>query len=236
MQVVDIITRHPNHDVIIGIDTLGKEDLLLHISQALGTKIWVWPERLQIMHLLGFDDIFTTNSNLTRVRAVPRYSFTFDTLESLNTIHPTIGIMPSGLPWDSKIFNNDDKLHQYAYPVLYSEHSCFSELQEFMKLVQPSIVTGIVSSSFCYINPRHYFSRLNNFNYEKAESLKGNRNKSFLRPTGSNRLKVRKEGKFKIAGLSFHRGRVAIMRKERRGAKIAETDALCTSKLNVKMG
>nr|CAD1829411.1 unnamed protein product [Ananas comosus var. bracteatus] len=94
MQVVDIITRHPNHDVIIGIDTLGKEDLLLHISQALGTKIWVWPERLQIMHLLGFDDIFTTNSNLTRVRAVPRYSFTFDTLEALNTIHPTIGIMP----------------------------------------------------------------------------------------------------------------------------------------------
>nr|CAD1829294.1 unnamed protein product [Ananas comosus var. bracteatus] len=31
-------------------------------------------------------------------------------------------------------------------------------------------------------------------------------------------------------------GRVAIMRKERRGAKIAETDALCTSKLNVKIG
>lgn len=66
--------------------------------------------------------------------------------------------------------------------------------------------------------------------------LKGNQNKSFVRWKDSNRLKVRKEGKFKIAGLSFHRGRVAIIRKERRGAKIAETIALCTSKLNVKIG
>nr|DAD23114.1 TPA_asm: hypothetical protein HUJ06_024577 [Nelumbo nucifera] len=37
-QVVDIIESHPEHDIIIGIDTLGKEDLLLHISRTLKTK------------------------------------------------------------------------------------------------------------------------------------------------------------------------------------------------------
>lgn len=62
-------------------------------------KIWVWPERLQTMHLLGFHNIFTTKTSLTRVRAVPRYSFSINTLEGLNTVRPTIGIMPSGLPW-----------------------------------------------------------------------------------------------------------------------------------------
>jgi DNA cross-link repair 1B protein len=36
------------------------------------------------MHLLGFHDTFTTKTSLTRVRAVPRYSFSVETLEGLN--------------------------------------------------------------------------------------------------------------------------------------------------------
>ena len=62
------------------------------------------------MHLLGFHDIFTTKTSLTRVRAVPRYSFSVETLEGLNTMHPTIGIMPSGLPWVVRPLENGDKL------------------------------------------------------------------------------------------------------------------------------
>ena len=38
-QVVDIIKSHPDHDIIIGIDSLGKEDLLLHISRMLNIKV-----------------------------------------------------------------------------------------------------------------------------------------------------------------------------------------------------
>ncbi|XP_048327462.2 G-type lectin S-receptor-like serine/threonine-protein kinase At2g19130 isoform X2 [Ziziphus jujuba] len=38
-QIVDIIASHPDHDIIIGIDSLGKEDLLLHISHVLKIKI-----------------------------------------------------------------------------------------------------------------------------------------------------------------------------------------------------
>ncbi|KAI4383291.1 hypothetical protein MLD38_009147 [Melastoma candidum] len=110
-KVIDIILSHPNHDVIIGIDSLGKEDLLVYIAQKLNVKIWVWPERLQIMHLLGFDDIFTTRTSLTRVRAVPRYSFSADTIDALNSIHPTIGIMPSGMPWASKPYDKNQKVY-----------------------------------------------------------------------------------------------------------------------------
>ncbi|KAG6752327.1 hypothetical protein POTOM_044551 [Populus tomentosa] len=145
IDVIDIIASHPEHDIVIGIDTSGKEELLIHISHMLNIKvrsslmfdgsfcssicvdykgcvfikhrtkflaqfvlalvsfpslkIWVWPKRLQTMHLLGFHDTFTTKTSLTRVRAVPRYSFSIETLEGFNTMRPTIGIMPSSLSW-----------------------------------------------------------------------------------------------------------------------------------------
>lgn len=37
-QVIDIISSHPDHEVIIGMNTLGKEDLLVEISRALRIK------------------------------------------------------------------------------------------------------------------------------------------------------------------------------------------------------
>eukprot|EP01018_Ginkgo_biloba_P011581 Gb_11424 [translate_table: standard] len=98
-QVVDIISLYPEHDIVIGVDTLGKEELLLHIANVLKTKIWVWPERLQTMHLLGLPDVFTIDTSITRVRAVPRYSFSVQTVEVLNLTHPTIGILPTGSSW-----------------------------------------------------------------------------------------------------------------------------------------
>ncbi|KAK9156009.1 hypothetical protein Sjap_003489 [Stephania japonica] len=153
------------------------------------------------MHLLGFHGIFTTNTSLTRVRAVPMYSFSINTLEELNKISPTIGIMPSGLPWVVKSLDQNDnsvgsslkvfqgqkketatdqdhvnrnqkyedmspytKFHRCIYSVPYSDHSCFSELQEFYKLVKPINVRGIVSSSSCYIDPLYYLGNLSDSN------------------------------------------------------------------------
>ncbi|XP_075503235.1 uncharacterized protein LOC142540759 [Primulina tabacum] len=196
-QVVDIITAHPDHEIIIGIDSLGKEDLLLYISCALSIKIWVWPERLQTMHLLGFVGNFTTKTTLTRVRAVPRYSFSIDTLESLNTFKPTIGILPSGLPWAMKYATGNNNLfcspsaslnnktnfrpeisscskiqeltgdsadnnryYKHIYVVPYSDHSCFVEIQEFIELLRPINIKGIISSSSSYIDPHYYFGHL----------------------------------------------------------------------------
>ncbi|VVA99889.1 unnamed protein product [Arabis nemorensis] len=184
--VADIIASHPSHDIIIGVDTLGKEDLLVHVSRILNIKIWVWPERLRTMHLLGFQDIFTTDTSLTRVRAVPRYSFSIQTLEGLNLMCPTIGIMPSGLPWVKRPLKGDGKLsgsllaatkyetirgqkelqaavhqfHDFMYSVQYSDHSCYEEIGEFIELVKPKSMKGIVVSSSCYVEPLYYFGRI----------------------------------------------------------------------------
>lgn len=39
LQVADIITSHPSHDIIIAVDSLGKEDLLVHVSRILNIKV-----------------------------------------------------------------------------------------------------------------------------------------------------------------------------------------------------
>ncbi|KAK1261046.1 DNA cross-link repair protein SNM1 [Acorus gramineus] len=264
-QVVDIISSYPKHDILIGIDTLGKEDLLVHISHALNTKIWVWPERLQTMHLLGFDDVFTTKTCLTRVRAVPRYSLTIDTIEALNTVKPTIGIMPSGLPWSVTMFNSNkhsrdpsfavrlhldknqlnspQRFHRYVYSVPYSEHSCFNEIGEFIQLVQPFDMSGIVTSSFCYINPRHHFGHLcgayqllgrswDNLEdhelFEKTEFMQIGSVSRFRDPKmgGNNRMAPKNY----CSGI--RRSRVSLVRREKRGVKIIEDDSFCASDLN----
>ncbi|TXG55286.1 hypothetical protein EZV62_020542 [Acer yangbiense] len=270
-QVVDIIASHPNHDIIIGIDTLGKEELLLHISRVLNIKIWVWPERLQTMHLLGFHDIFTTNTSLTRVRAVPRYSFSIETLEGLNTMRPTIGIMPSGLPWVVKSHKGDDNLfgslltsrynkrkwsandgaeidkpndnlgsverfHKYIYSVPYSEHSCFMELEEFIKLVQPTNIKGIVSSSSCYVEPLYYFGQLCAGNQPSLRlhctperKLGGKRvvtvqTKSNIGISNSTMANRRRKSSAKLDFFGVHGSKVNALRRVQRGAKIAQSE------------
>lgn len=207
------------------------------------------------MHILGHFDVFTTKTSLTRVRAVPRHNVTFDTLEALNTVHPTIGIMPSGLPWvdlstkddyslghvtadcnegrghvDSQI---EMKKNQYFYSVPYSEHSCFTEIHEFIMAFQPAVVTGIVSSSICYINPRHYFRRLRGASrlfYRPSRGIKNVTGKKAGARQGESIAACRysgkptstREAKGKFASLSVRRSRICVLRRRGHGAKIAD--------------
>ncbi|KAL3624719.1 hypothetical protein CASFOL_031387 [Castilleja foliolosa] len=245
-QIVDIITSHPNHDIIIGIDSLGKEDLLLYISRTLNIKIWVWPERLQIMHLLGFHENFTTQTSLTRVRAVPRYSFSIETLEGLNMLQPTIGIMPSGLPWVSpkkKECSEDisgsakTNHNEYIFVVPYSDHSCFSEIQEFIELIRPINIRGIVSSSSCHIDPCYYFDHLCGTkqacwriqrqheieevtNSVEADEKQESESECIVSSTGVGRK--RRLDQVDFFGIPV--SRVSLLRRLSRGVKIANTE------------
>lgn len=40
-EVVDIIASHEAYDLLVGIDTLGKEELLILIAKALKTKVQI---------------------------------------------------------------------------------------------------------------------------------------------------------------------------------------------------
>ncbi|KAL6536879.1 hypothetical protein OROHE_012463 [Orobanche hederae] len=264
-QVVDIITSHPNHEIIIAIDSLGKEDLLLHISHTLNIKIWVWPERLQSMHLLGFHENFTTQTSLTRVRAVPRYSFSIETLEALNTLRPTIGIMPSGLPWAPKANRNNfasssknkdpsnkdistcsntqdsaspKTYHECIFVVPYSDHSCFSEIQEFIELFRPINIRGIVSSSSCRIDPCYYFDHLcgteqafwrihTELENEVSDRAEGDERKSAAEAGGtSTKVGGRKRMIDHVDFFGIRVSRVSLLRRLSRGVKIEDNGNL----------
>ncbi|KAK4286213.1 hypothetical protein QN277_002801 [Acacia crassicarpa] len=270
-QIVNIILSHPEHEIIIGIDTLGKEDLLHHIARVLKIKIWVWPERLRTMHLLGLHDIFTTKTSLTRVRAVPRYSFSIETLEALNKVHPTIGIMASGLPWlktglltrgtrsgsfrisrskrapviancevqgDRQVGNTGplERFNEYIYSVLYSDHSNFAELTEFVKLVRPNSLKGIVSSSSCYIEPMYYLGRHCGIK-QPAKQLhtkhtsKGSIERVVAVNTKASSLsdefvesETKRQKTLKVKSSGFRSTKFSALRRMGHGAKISEND------------
>lgn len=144
-QVVDIIASHEAYDVLIGIDMLGKEELLISIAKALKTKIWIWPERLQTMRLLGISDFFITDTTATRIRAVPRYSISHETLRMLNEIKPTIAVLPSGLWCLCKAFTFDSCLDG-TLGTSKSE-SCFGN-----KHAKAKVEHGFLKSSKTHIN------------------------------------------------------------------------------------
>ncbi|KAJ0799345.1 putative DNA repair metallo-beta-lactamase [Helianthus annuus] len=218
-------------------------------------QIWVWPERLQTMHLLGLHNNFTTKTTLTRVRAVPRYSFSVETLEALNTMRPTIGIMPSGLPWKLKkvgckdkscglsslnketdndlhmnmrnrYTNNIEKHHQYIYTVPYSDHSCFSEIVEFVKFLCPNNIKGIVSSSLSYVDPCYHLHNIygtsslcrKHATKEERARVEGEC-KATLACDGSDDVKLKRK-RIKQYRLCVHKTRVSLLRRFNRGAKI----------------
>lgn len=269
-KVIDLVKSLPDHDVIIGINSLGKEDLLVQIAMELNIKVCVWPERLRTMRILGLPDVFTTDTTITRVRAVPQCSLKIDTLETMNQRRPTIGILPSGLPWAKKYIqkgeflsgsfltsrykrdkwseNSKDQsdkpigntgppeqIHQHMYAVPYSEHSNYFEIEDFIKVVKPTSIKGIVSASECYIEPMHFFGRLCRVNQPKQDL----HNRSEVKDSGKRVGTVSPEtslgddvklhrygsGTSRIKLLGVRKRRLSVLIRKRRGVKIVDIDS-----------
>lgn len=125
---------------------------------------------------------------------------------------------PSSPP---KLFEKD------SYTLPYSDHACFAELEDFMQTVRPSTVVGIVSSSYCYMNPRGHFGHLcGDEACSDKTPVKNGRHAGNSTPrrrhSGSRTLRRRM---IKISSPTLYRSR-AIMMKRRysRGAKIEEPE------------
>ena len=66
-----LICENGEHTILIGLHTLGKEDLLVAIAKQLGMWVGVSPERYETLQLLEADNVFTTDMESCFVRVLP---------------------------------------------------------------------------------------------------------------------------------------------------------------------
>ncbi|NXP54634.1 DCR1B exonuclease, partial [Heliornis fulica] len=149
-QAAHVIRMHPQHRVVIGVYSLGKETLLVDLAIEFSTWVVVSPSRLEQMRLLELPDVFTTEEEAGWIRAVDVADIRWDTLVSWNMLHPTIAILPTGRP----VKVSHPKIHL----IPYSDHSSFSELCEFVKWLKPCSVIPIVRGGVCQDYFQKYLS------------------------------------------------------------------------------
>ncbi|NXM17609.1 DCR1B exonuclease, partial [Ploceus nigricollis] len=149
-QAAHLIRAHPQHHVVIGVYSLGKETLLVDLALEFSTWVVVSPWRLEQMRLLQLPDVFTAEEGTGWIRAVDVAEICWDALVTWNTQHPTIAIIPTGRP--VKV------THPNIHLIPYSDHSSFEELLEFVKWLKPCSIIPIVKGDMCQDYFQEYLS------------------------------------------------------------------------------
>lgn len=136
-QIVELIRKHPEHNVKIGLYSLGKESLLEHLALELRTWVVLSPRRLELVQLLGLADVFTMEEKEGRIHAVDHLDICRSAMLRWNQTHPTIAVLPTS----RKIHSSHPNIHV----IPYSDHSSYSELRTFVAALKPCRVVPIVS-------------------------------------------------------------------------------------------
>lgn len=144
-KVIEIVSNHPNDDVLIGLRSLGKEDLLCKIALHFQERISVPESFYRTLELLGAPDVFDFNGNEHRIRVVPFQKVSNRFVNKVNEDQSTIVILPTALYQgiEASPYENNDKV----YIVPYSDHSSYTELQEFVSKMKPKKIIPIVKGS-----------------------------------------------------------------------------------------
>ncbi|XP_023283374.1 5' exonuclease Apollo [Seriola lalandi dorsalis] len=135
-QIKEIIRSHPNHNVVIGLYSLGKESLLLELAMEFKTWIEVSFQRMETLKVLELPDVFTTDPGAGRIRAVDQSEICSATFHRWNKEQPTLAILPTSRPLVS--------FHPNVHVVPYSDHSSYQELEDFVSALKPTCLIPIV--------------------------------------------------------------------------------------------
>lgn len=140
-QIVELIRKHPQHNIKIGLYSLGKESLLEQLALEFQTWVVLSPRRLELVQLLGLADVFTVEEKAGRIHAVDHMEICRSAVLRWNQTHPTIAILPTS----RRIYRSHPDIHI----IPYSDHSSFSELRAFVAALRPCQVVPIVSRQPC---------------------------------------------------------------------------------------
>ena len=138
-MVCDIIRGHPQKDIVIGVNNLGKEDLLECVAETFHRWIGVSPQFYEKCTVLQRRNVFTTDVESTSIRAVPMHEVTRARLNAWNKKQPTIAILPTAL-----YFAGGSVVSTDMFVVPYSDHSSYTELVAFVEHVKPRLIIPIV--------------------------------------------------------------------------------------------
>ncbi|GFR62623.1 5' exonuclease Apollo [Elysia marginata] len=141
-QILDIIHHHPKSKIIIGVDKLGSETMLGELGLALNENIVVSQPFYKICSLLFNSNVFITPHDIkqSRIWAVP-VRLQSKTVRNLVTLdNKAIYILPTA------VRTGLDSASANLYVVPYSDHSSYSELQEFVSAVRPRCIKPILTT------------------------------------------------------------------------------------------
>ncbi|XP_004689547.1 PREDICTED: 5' exonuclease Apollo [Condylura cristata] len=135
-QIIELIRKHPQHHIKIGVYSLGKESLLEQLALEFRTWVVLSPRRLELVQLLGLADVFTVEEKAGRIHAVNHMEIRHSAMLRWNHTHPTIAILPTS----RQIRGSHPDIHV----IPYSDHSSYAELRAFVAALKPGRVVPIV--------------------------------------------------------------------------------------------
>ncbi|KGN55391.1 DNA cross-link repair 1A protein [Cucumis sativus] len=161
--VIDAIQAeafNPKTLFLIGCYTIGKERLFLEVARVLRKKVYVTAAKLRILKCLGFsaEDMkwFTVNERESHIHVVPLWTLaSFKRLKHVSTQYANrfsliVAFSPTGWALSKGKKKSPGRRWQQGtiirYEVPYSEHSSFSELKDFVKLVSPANIIPSVNN------------------------------------------------------------------------------------------
>ncbi|KAM3933186.1 5' exonuclease Apollo [Leptodactylus fuscus] len=149
-QIKELIEKHPFHDIVIGLYSIGKESLLVDLAKTFQCWIVVSPQRLELLTLLEMEDVFSSSYEDGRIRVVEQSEVNYSNMVKWNSSHPTIAILPTSRK--VKVWHKD------IHVVPYSDHSSYDELIEFVSQLKPSSIIPVVKTKQCMSHFKPYLN------------------------------------------------------------------------------
>ncbi|XP_073129443.1 uncharacterized protein [Henckelia pumila] len=141
---------NPKTLFLIGSYTIGKERLFIEVARVLRKKIYVTSAKLRILECLDLpqEDMqwLTLNEQESHIHVVPMWSIaSFKRLKHVSNQYMgryslIVSFSPTGWSFGKGKKSTGKRWQQgtiIRYEVPYSEHSSFTELREFVKLISP---------------------------------------------------------------------------------------------------
>lgn len=155
----DVLSRDPKTLVVVGAYSIGKERVFLGIAKALGVQIHADSQRRRILASLQWPELserLCSDAGCTMLHVLPMSSLCPEKLKQYlqkfeRRYTSVLAFRPTGWTYSNKIGNVLDSLKPVSknnitiYGVPYSEHSSFSELQEFVQFLRPQKIIATVN-------------------------------------------------------------------------------------------